>query len=219
MANDSINLNIEMGGNAKQYLEVVSEETFELANTYVGKSIKNARSQSQQIEGKVLNIGRGKMYFRGNGAPAQQNAKWGGMHVTESYWDSQSKSYRTLNALMARKKRQKVRKNGDKHLRLQNFTFKKAAGSKRGMISNRAEAGLTSNLANLHERDVYFPKGSINFFYGLVYKGRRFQKGGKRKGKHYFDKYRTAALSLLPKSETEALSAWDEAIKKRTEKI
>ena len=63
MANDSINLNIEMGGNAKQYLEVVSEETFELANTYVGKSIKNARSQSQQIEGKVLNIGRGKMYF------------------------------------------------------------------------------------------------------------------------------------------------------------
>ena len=44
MANDSINLNIEMGGNAKQYLEVVSEETFELANTYVGKSIKNARS-------------------------------------------------------------------------------------------------------------------------------------------------------------------------------
>ena len=44
MANDSINLNVEMGGNAKQYLEIVSEETFELANTYVGKSIKNARS-------------------------------------------------------------------------------------------------------------------------------------------------------------------------------
>ena len=36
MANDSINLNIEMGGNAKQYLEIVSEETFELANTYAG---------------------------------------------------------------------------------------------------------------------------------------------------------------------------------------
>ena len=208
MANDFIDLNISMSEDAKKYLDEVTFGTANLANTYVGKTIKNARSQAKKIEGHKIKVKRGNVYYRN-----------GEKHVTESYWDRRSKSLRTLNALMARKKRQKVRKNGDTHLRLQNFTYRKAAGTKKGSISSRAEASLTSNFANLHENDVFFPNASAPFSYDGGSSWSSFGRKAMRSGRHYFDQYKAAALAYLSKSEEEALKAFDEEVRRRTEKI
>lgn len=213
MANNLVDLNVGLSGNARQYLDVVAEETADLANAYVAKASKNARGQAQDIEGSVLNIGRGKQYFR-SATVSNVNAAWGGLHTTESFWDSKTKVYRTKNRLARRKKGQK----GDSgYLRLENFSFRKAAGSKKkDNFQTTAEARLTSNLANLHENDVKFPKGSIKFSNGFMSKWRRFYPGQTRRGKKFFDKYAAAVYSTLPKSEEEALSQWGEAIRRNT---
>ena len=215
MANNFINLNAVLNKDAKKYLDVVTEESAVLANHFVGKVAKNARSMAQQREKESgeLNIGRGKHYFRKT-TVANKGDKWSGMHTTESYWDSDTKAYRTKNAKASRKKRQK----GDSgYLRLQNFSFTKGAGGKkRDDFKSEAEARLTSNLANLHERDVRFPKGSIMFSSGLMSPFRRFRAGQIRKGRHFFDEYSRAALSTLGGSATEALKQFDKSVWERT---
>ena len=211
---DFINLNVEMSEDAKKYLDVVADETAKLANTYVAKAAKNARGQAKEIEGSVLDIQRGKQYFRKTTAP-NKGDKWAGMHTTESYWDTEARVYRTKNRKGKRKKNQK----GDPYLRLENFTFSNAAGGKKKYYSTKSEARLTSNLANLHEYDVFFPKGSIRFSKGLMSKWMRYRPGARRKGKHFFNKYATAVISTLPKSEEEAVSQWDEAIRRNTKNL
>ena len=93
MANNFINLNAVLNKDAKKYLDVVTEESAVLANHFVGKVAKNARSMAQQIEKESgeLNIGRGKHYFRKT-TVANKGDKWSGMHTTESYWDSGTKA-------------------------------------------------------------------------------------------------------------------------------
>ena len=218
MASSFINLNAVVSNDAKEYLDIISDEAAQLANHFVGKASKNARGMAQEIEAGSgrLNIERGKQYFRKH-TVANKNDRWGGMHTTESYWDSTTKSYRTKNAKAAKRKSQR---DGNKDLRLQNFSFTKGAGGKRSNNYNsRAESRLTSNIANLHERDVYFPKGSIWFSRGLMSPFKRFKKGQTRRGRHFFDKYSSAVLSTLGKSEIEALEEFDKKVMERTKGI
>ena len=200
-----IDLNISMqASEILEYIRNASESTLYMTNDLVGKVAKNSRSAAKKIEGKALEMEGQHMYWR-SGA-----GKW---HVSTSKWDETSKSYRTPN-------RKGGKKSGGGDFRLEHFWFSKAAGP-RNLVEVKAVGKLTSQIANLHDQDVHFPKGSVVFSYDTKKAKskngkwnrskvwRRYQPGDTREGRNFFRLYEAEAMSTLPKSEEEVLVKWN----------
>lgn len=178
-------------GEVYEYLSQVKVATYGLANDYVAKVAKNARTEAGVIEKNIAKL------------DIQSHSYWksskGKIHVTKPYWDASSKLFRTSN-------RKAAKKQGGKDYALQYFSFSKTASSRRNRTI--AQTNVTSQFANLFEEDVHFSKRTPSF--GLAGKGqtRRFPAGAVRKGRHYFKAYYNAALTNLPQSQDEALGLW-----------
>ena len=181
-----------------EYLGNASESTFGLVENLVGKTSKNARSAAKKIEeGTGLQIGGENEYWR------NWKSKKPGMHKTDAYWDPKTKAFKT---------RSRKAKGGVSDYGLENFKFFKRPG--KVSLEAVASARLTSNIANLHDADVSFPKGSLSFRSEKRSKWISYGKGDVRPGKNFFKDYRIEAEKAFAKSSEEALSAWKEAIEK-----
>ena len=185
------------------FLEKADAATVNLANHAVAKASKNTRSGARQIEGSLLDVGKGNrntFNYKGKGGWRKR--------VTESHWDPQGKVFKTDNRMMG-KKRRKVSNNPDKHYQLEYFKFTASANVNKGNFV--ASADTTSLLANLHDQSVSFPRGSVFFSNGT--KWGRFRPGGTRSGKGIMTKFLARANSTFPQSEREAISYWEKEIK------
>lgn len=200
-----VDLNVKLEtSEVLEYIKNASDATVYMTNDIVAKVAKNARGAAKRIEGQALKMGGVHMYWR------SKKSKW---HTSTSRWDDKSKSYRTPN-------RKGGKKSGGGDFRLEHFWFGKAAGPG-DILAPRATGKLTSQIANLHDRDVRFPRGSVLFSYDTsrpkTGKGkwnrkkqwRRYKPGDIRKGRNFFHMYEQEALATLPASEDEVLTKWN----------
>lgn len=195
-----INIKVE-NKEIADYLRNAKTVTFGLVENLVGKVSKNSRGAAYEIEkmGAGLDLGEGSKYYWRN-----WKTKNPGYHTTDSYWDSTTKSFKTHG---------RKAKGGVADYGLENFKFFERPDSN-NPHKTRAAARLTSNIANLFDKDVNFPKSSLPFSYDGGGSWSSYAKGDRRKGRNFFYKYKKMAEETMDKSQTEALTKWQEAISK-----
>lgn len=190
-------LNVSIKAQTKEiedYLRQVNKNTYGLIEDLVGKTSKNARSGAKYIEESVgLRIKGGNVYWR------NRKKKSSGYITTNAYWDSKTKAFKTKS---------RSAKGGVGDYGLENFKFFERPNDSNA-YATRASAKLTSNIANLHEKDVRFPKGSARFYMNKSGKWASYGKGKKRYGRHFFNEYKVLALQTIGKSQDEALTKWE----------